>query len=93
MSSDRDPPAQEVRSRAYLRFALAGNYPVIHRFLDRQCGRWLRIRESVSDLAQSVYREALSSLSRFRGGETDTGALRGYLFEIAKHKIANRKHY
>lgn len=91
--ADAVPASGEPRSHTRVRSLLAGNYPVVRRFLDRQCGRWLRIRESISDLAQSVYREALSSLSQFRGRDRETRALRHYLLKIAKHKIANRRRY
>lgn len=65
--------------------------PALHAYLRLRAGAGLRARESCSDLAQSVCREALENLDglEFRG----EARFRGWLFQIALRKLVQRKRY
>ncbi len=56
-----------------------------------KAGPALRARESQSDLVQSVCREALEDLSRIECADED--AFRGWLMQVALHKILGRANY
>src|SRR5262245_51030734 len=60
------------------------------RFVRDRCGGVIRRKESASDIAQSVCREAIEHWSRFRGNPAE---LRQWLFQIAKRKIIDRHRY
>jgi RNA polymerase sigma factor (sigma-70 family) len=66
------------------------HWPWLARFVRDRCGGVVRSKESASDIAQSVCREALQHWSRFRGDPTE---LRQWLFQIAKRKIVDRQRY
>lgn len=65
--------------------------PGVRAFVRAQAADWLRARESSSDLVQSVCREVLTDMGRFRyAGEN---AFKHWLFTTAQRKIADRAAY
>ncbi|MFG0315975.1 MAG: sigma-70 family RNA polymerase sigma factor [Planctomycetota bacterium JB042] len=67
---------------------LENHLPGLRAFIRLRMGRDLRARESCSDLAQSVCREVLEHIGRFRyRGEAE---FRRWLYVEAQRKIANR---
>lgn len=78
------------RSRSRL---FAEHLPGVAAYLRRRCGPLIRAKESVTDLVQSVAREALSCWSRFHSGSDKDESLRKWLFQIAKRKISARRRY
>lgn len=70
---------------------LERHLPDLRAFLRLRMGPRLRARESASDLAQSVCREVLEHLGRFRyGGEAE---FRNWLYREALRKVMNRQAY
>ena len=69
--------------------ALLQNYlPQVRAYLRLRAGRMLLDKESVSDLAQSVCRDVIENLGRFRYDGED--GFRRWLFTTAQRKIADR---
>jgi RNA polymerase sigma-70 factor (ECF subfamily) len=68
----------------------AEHWPRLARFVRDRCSLGMRSKESASDIAQSVCREALENWSRFRGNPAE---LRQWLFHIARRKIVDRHRY
>lgn len=67
---------------------LAEHLPGLRAFIRLRMGKELRMRESCSDLAQSVCREVLEHIDRFRyPGES---GFRQWLYVEAQRKISNR---
>lgn len=62
--------------------------PSVRAFVRAHMGRQLRVRESSSDIVQSVCRELLQHQERFR--YPSEGAFTAWLFTTARRKIANR---
>lgn len=62
--------------------------PDLRRYLRLRCGRLVAARESVSDLVQSVCREALEDLPEldYRG----EASFKAWLFRLASHKVIDR---
>lgn len=82
-ASQGDGPALEALLERHL--------PDLRAFLRLRMGPRLRARESASDLAQSVCREVLEHLGRFRyGGEAE---FRNWLYREALRKVSNRQAY
>ena len=102
MGVDRDPPngrasAEPGEPSARLVQAAAGGdaeavRALVEDHLPRlRAGAKLRARESASDLVQSVCRDVLQNLDRFRyPGES---AFRAWLYATAMRKIADRAEY
>lgn len=67
--------------------------PAIERYLRRNAGRRALGRESATDLAQSVCREALERLRRGEIDHRGDSALRSWLLGAADLKIKNRARY
>jgi len=94
--SDEHPSEALIRratagDRTALEQLLAAHLPGLRGFIRLQAGRLLRAKESASDLAQSVCREALEDLTEFdyRG----EAAFRHWLFKRAHRKILRRHEY
>jgi RNA polymerase sigma-70 factor (ECF subfamily) len=70
---------------------LERHLPGLRNFLRLRCGPRVRAMESVSDLAQSVCREALQELDDFdyRG----EAAFRAWLFRLAERRVVDRVRY
>ncbi len=67
---------------------LAAHLPALRAFVRVKAGAMLLEKESCSDLAQSVCRDLLENVQRFRfGGEAE---FRRWLFTTAMRKIADR---
>src|SRR5262249_20254924 len=88
--SQLEPRDDTSPRRHSLTSLFAEQWPRLARFVRYQCGAVIRRKESASDIAQSVCREALEHWSRFRG---EPAELRQWLFEIAKRKIIDRHRY
>jgi RNA polymerase sigma-70 factor (ECF subfamily) len=84
--TSNDPPPRPHS----LTSLFAEQWPRLARFVRERCGAVIRRKESASDIAQSVCREALEHWSRFRG---EPAELRQWLFHIAKRKIIDRQRY
>ena len=65
--------------------------PGLRAFLRLRSGKLLRDKESVSDLAQSVCRDVIENLGRFR--YTGEAAFKQWLFTTAARKVADRYEY
>ncbi|MFO0982923.1 MAG: sigma-70 family RNA polymerase sigma factor [Planctomycetota bacterium] len=89
-SSDASGQSERPASRSAL---FAAHLTDLAGYLRRRCGPLLRAKESVSDLAQSVCREALTYWSRFRSGSDRDRSLRKWLFHIARRKLGARQGY
>src|SRR5262245_56529972 len=87
-SPDAGIQSERPESRSSLFAAHLGD---LAGYLRRRCGVLLRAKESVSDLAQSVCREALTHWSRFRSGSDRDRSLRKWLFHIARRKLSVRQ--
>jgi len=83
-------PDGEPPRRHSLTTIFAEHWPRLTRFVRDRCGNVIRRKESASDIAQSVCREALEHWSRFRGNPAE---LRQWLFQIARRKIIDRGRY
>jgi RNA polymerase sigma-70 factor (subfamily 1) len=82
-ASQGDVPAVESLLERYL--------PGLRAFVRLRSGRALRLKESSSDVTQSVCREILQHLSRYRyRGESE---FKNWLYATALRKIRNRHHY
>ena len=67
---------------------LERHVPSLRKFLRLRCGPRIRDMESVSDLVQSVCREALQELDDFEyRGEP---AFRAWLFRLAERRVVDR---
>jgi RNA polymerase sigma-70 factor (ECF subfamily) len=88
--SDATGKTERPVSRSSL---FAVHLPDVANYLRRRCGALLRAKESVSDLAQSVCREALTYWSRFHSGADGDRSLRKWLFHIARRKLSARQRY
>jgi len=74
--------------------ALFGRYlPQVRRYLARQAGQLIQAKESVSDLAQSVCREALEQLADGRFDYRGEAEFKQWLYKAAEHKIQNRHRF
>src|SRR5262249_43462743 len=89
-SGDASVQSERQESRSSL---FAAHLADLAGYLRRRCGEMLRAKESVSDLAQSVCREALTYWSRFRSGSDRDRSLRRWLFHIARRKLSVRQGY
>jgi RNA polymerase sigma-70 factor, ECF subfamily len=70
---------------------LAQHLPGLRAYVRLRAGPMLRARESASDLVQSVCRDVLENIDRFRyPGES---AFKAWLFATAMRKIADRAEY
>jgi RNA polymerase sigma factor (sigma-70 family) len=85
-----EPPDDAPPRRHSLSSMFAEHWPRLARFVRDRCGDVMRRKESASDIAQSVCREALEHWSRFRGNPAE---LRQWLFQIARRKIVDRGRY
>ncbi|MCA9321625.1 MAG: hypothetical protein KDB53_12870, partial [Planctomycetes bacterium] len=70
---------------------LARHLPAVEALLRVRMGRRLRAKESLRDLAQSVMREAIVNLDRFRSGGDD--GFRRWLLALVFRKIADRQEF
>lgn len=70
---------------------LERHLPSLRGFIDRRAGKLLRCRESSSDLVQSVCREVLERVDRFR--HRGEHRFRNWLYATALRKIKNRLTY
>ncbi|MEM7203051.1 MAG: sigma-70 family RNA polymerase sigma factor [Planctomycetota bacterium] len=70
---------------------LARHLPGLRAFIRLRTGPLLRARESSSDLAQSVCREVLQHISRFR--YPSESAFKHWLYATALRRIQNRRSY
>ena len=78
----------QQRDPAALEQLVAAALPGLHSWLRLRCGAQIKRQESVSDLVQSVAREALQDLDRFEWrGEA---AFRHWLYLRAQNKIVDR---
>ena len=97
-----DQPAPTGDDAALVDAAVAGDSSAIEQLLERhlpglrayirlRAGAGLRARESSSDIVQSVCRDVLENMGRFRyPGEA---AFRAWLYATAMRKIADRAEY
>jgi RNA polymerase sigma factor (sigma-70 family) len=102
MPADDQTPFVDQPSRALVERAATGDEAAVESLLEQhlpglrayirlKAGPQLLALESTSDLAQSVCRDVLQHMERFRyGGE---GAFRKWLFTTALRKIADRYEY
>ena len=67
--------------------------PDVERFLGRQIGQLVKAKESVSDLAQSVCREALERIGDGRFEYQGEAAFKQWLFQAAEHKMLNKHRF
>lgn len=78
--------------RAAVNALIERYWPDVHAFVRLRAGALVRSRESTSDVVQSVCREALQHIERFK--YPSEGAFKRWLFATALRKIIDRKkHY
>jgi RNA polymerase sigma-70 factor (ECF subfamily) len=77
--------------RAAIESLLEIHLPGLRAFIRLRAGQALRQKESTSDLAQSVCREILEHLERFKHG--DKAAFKHWLYSTALRKIKDRARY
>lgn len=70
---------------------LTQHLPGLRAFLSRRAGQLVGSRESSADLAQSVCREVLEHVDRFRHGNEQ--GFRQWLYRTAERKLVDRARY
>ncbi len=97
MDSSKDGSVEELveqaaaGDRAAVDALVARYLPDVHAYLRLRAGPMVLARESTADLAQSVCREVLEHVERFR--YPSEAAFRRWLFTTALRKILDRKKY
>jgi RNA polymerase sigma-70 factor (ECF subfamily) len=77
--------------RRALETLLERHLPAVRGYVRLNCGRLLRTKESSTDLVQSVCREILQHMGRFRHASEE--GFRQWLYVTAMRKIRNRYQY
>ena len=92
MTADRDPEQHDdgLPTKEFGRM-LEGALPKLKHFVRLNSGPVIRARESETDIAQSVCREAVVDRQHFRYGGAD--GMNQWLFLRAKQKIQDRVRY